>query len=195
MLFREYKLFVVRYPQGNHCCIHYHLHPFHFVLFKDLVTKKHQSYCPTVFLSYCHTVILSHCHTVTVILSHCHTVTLPYCHTVTLSYCHTALLSYCHTVILSHYHTVILSYCPTVTLSHCHAVTLSYCHSLSVLLSYGGWLVPKPSFQIWIERCNKWEVQIKQKKTQVVHLCKKTKAQIIVQFLLWSSLTYLHWEV
>ena len=43
------------------------------------------------------------------------------------------------------------------------------------------------------EWCNKWEVQINPKKTQVVHFRKKkTKAQVIVRFLLWSPLTYLH---
>ena len=29
----------------NHCHIRYHLHPFHFVLFKDLVAKQYPSKC------------------------------------------------------------------------------------------------------------------------------------------------------
>ena len=63
-------------PLATHCHTHYHLHPFHFVLFKfkDLVAKQHPTNIHTQTYTHIHT------HTYTYIHTHTYTYTHTYIH-------------------------------------------------------------------------------------------------------------------
>ena len=86
------------------CHTHYHLHPFHFVLFKvkDLVSKQHPTNTHT------------HTHTHTYIHSFIHSYIHTYIHTYIHSFIHTYIYTYIHTYIHTYVHTYIHAYATCV---------------------------------------------------------------------------------